>query len=715
MIVFRPTLYVSILTFFMVILVVSGGTLTWYNHERDVEAALHIADSLMTEVDERALEQIDAMFGDTFRLAHETAELSLLDEKPVFMRHGAQWFMAEALLVHPHLYSAYIGYADGDFYQVVSLLHSKPELRDKIGAPDDAILAVRRVFSRPSDGRRVELWLFFDSERRIVGSRAVGHSRYDPRGRPWFKLAANSEAAIHTPFYLFDSTGSLGLSVARRFDGTLPGVIGVDITLDELSSFFARQHVGQSGLVFMFDQTGHLTAHPDPKMTVYGHLQGGQTAEQVRLDETGDPLLAALAKRLDQGDMQPKMEFKGPFGRYLMHVTPVRDERLGDQYVAVAAKTSEFTGPIDQTRRKSLMFALVMALLSVPLCVYFSRRISTPLRKLAKEADEIRHFNLDSPVDITSRVAEIADLTEAVKTMKSSLDSFGQYVPKALVRQLLLSQVEPEIGGERRELTILFTDIINFSSIAESMEPEELMMLVSEYLAIMAFQILQLEGTIDKFLGDGIMAFWNAPVLQPDHATMACEATLRARQANRAMNNAFAKKGIPLMRTRYGLHTGDAIIGNIGSEDRLNYTTMGEAVNLASRLEGLNERYGTEILVSETVRERTGDQFVFRSVGLVQPVGSTKPIRVYELLGRADSCEIAVSPPQRICELAEEWEKAHQAYRGRRFDEAAALFSKLSATVPEDRLAAIMLERSRMYQTAPPGEDWDGVDVFTSK
>lgn len=712
---FRPTLHVSILSLFMIFLVVSAGTLTWFNYNKNSQAALEIAGQLMDEVNGKVLQRIDSMFGSIFRLTIDATELPQLARKPRFMRHEVQWFLAESLLDREFLYSMYIGYADGDFYQIISLGHAGRDLREKWDVPAGARLAVRRVFSRPLDGRRVELWQFFDAERRMVGSHAEKTTSFDPRTRPWFKRAIDVEGVVQTPFYVFTSTETLGMTVARRFDGPVPGVFGVDITLDELSAFFAEQRVGESGFAFMFDGRGRLTAYPDPGKTVFMHsYRMGQTLEQTPLDAADDPLLADLGGRLKAGGVREHMTFEGEYGKYLVHVTPVRDRRLGDQYVAVAARVSDFTGSMDQTRRTSLVFALIIGLLAIPVAMYFSRLISRPLKKLAHEADEIRRFRLESAVDVESNIAEIVNLTRAVKTMKSSLHTFGLYVPKALVSRILQSDVEVRLGGVRRELTLLFTDIADFTALSENMNPEELLGGMSDYLQVVGSEILDRAGTIDKFIGDSVMAFWNAPVRQERHAALACEAVLRAQRANQELNRRREVDGLPPLHTRFGLHTGEAIVGNVGSADRMNYTAMGATVNLASRLEGLNKHYGTEILASEAVRDRAGSEFIFRTVGMVRAKGTTRPVKVYELLGTV--CDI---PELAACDLrcahVEVWEQAQAAYMGRRFDEAARLFAQVAEREPEDGLAFLMAEKALGYQADPPGPDWDGVDAFEIK
>lgn len=715
----RPTLHISILTLFVFIILISMGTLTWLNYKENSKAALEIAEQLLTEVNGKVLERVNYMFGETFRLAHEAPELSFLANKPEFMRHDAQWFLAESLLQQPHIYSAYIGYADGDFYQIISLRHANESVRSALGADDKAELAVRSIFRRPGDGRRIELWQFLDGERRLVGSRVEKIAQFNPCGRPWFKMAIGVEGVTQTPFYIFSSTGSMGLTVARRFDGPVPGVFGVDITLDELSSFFAQQKVGRNGLVFMFDSMGFLTAHPDPEMTFYPReVVMGQPPSQASLASTGDPLLFSLWESLESnlvsGDSKRVLDVNGE--SYLMHITPVSDERLGDQYIAVAAPVGDFTKSVDRVREQSLYFSLAIVMMTIPIAMYMSRTLSGPLKKLANEADEIRKFNLELPVDVKSRIAEIHDLNKAVKTMKSSLSTFGRYVPRTLVRQLLLSKLAPDLGGERREATLLFSDIADFTTISESMQPEELMLKVSEYLQEIGSVILEKEGTIDKFIGDAVMAFWNAPDRQENHVELACEAALLASRASEALNEKWQALGMPAMHTRFGLHTGDAIIGNVGSEDRMNYTALGASVNLASRLEGLNKYYGTRILVSEPVVKQAGDRFLFRPVGKVIPKGTTIPVPVYELVG-GDSmeCHPELGPGKDLSCDVKVWEKGYAAYQAQDFGAAALVFEKCAEEKPQDRLAIIMLERAQYLAEHPPGPDWDGVDVFKTK
>lgn len=712
----KPTLHVTILTLFLTFLFVTAGSLTYYNYEENSKATINIAEDLLSEVSRKITWRVESLFESTVMLTNEVSELSYLPTKPDFMSHPAQWFLVESLLARPNIYSVYIGFADGDFYQLISLPEENGQLRDLLNAPKEARLAVRRVFDRPADGRRIELWQFLNRERRMVGSKGLRFTNYDPRNRPWFQQAMGTEEVIHTGYYIFGSTDGMGMTFARRFDGNVPGVFGVDITLDGLSRYFADQKVGRNGFVFMFNEKLQITAHPDPaSVLATTEMPGGRKTVRLSLRDLPDPLMGALADAVEKWDGTSRgMVLRAGGVRHLVHLETIESQGTEKEYLAVAAPLSDFTGYMDRTRTRSLIFAGLIILLAIPIAVYNARLMSRPLNRLAREADKIRHFNLDSPVDVESKIAEIADLSKAVKAMQQSLSSFGRYVPKTLVKRMLLTGMDPVLGGARREATMLFTDIADFTSISESMEAEKLMLTVSEYMQEVGSVILENGGTIDKYIGDAIMAFWNAPTRQKNHAELACEAALQAREASSALNAMWRDNGMPELFTRFGIHTGEPIIGNVGSDDRINYTAMGAPVNLASRLEGLNKYYGTQILVSETVVRRVEGKFAFRSVGKVMPKGLSAPIRVFELMGRSDEFVCTLDSDNASC-VIELWETGFASYEARKFEDAAEIFERCLRNDPSDRLAATMLERARALAAYPPGEDWDMTDVFKTK
>ncbi len=255
------------------------------------------------------------------------------------------------------------------------------------------------------------------------------------------------------------------------------------------------------------------------------------------------------------------------------------------------------------------------------------------------------------------------------------------------MRQLIESGASLRLGGTRREVTVLFTDVADFTAKTEKAHPSQVMIFTSRYFAEMSDAIMSRHGTIDKFIGDAVMALWNAPADDPDHVIHACEAVLDCLRRNGELNRAFRSEGWPPYATRYGLHVGDAVVGNVGSADRMNYTALGATINLAARLEGLNKNYGTQVLASAAVKARADQHFVFRNVDHIRPKGFAEPVAIYELCGARDGTSES--------SFCERWEAVYAAVR---FEEPAAALIRISdflAEYPWDGVAQYHADRLR--------------------
>jgi adenylate cyclase len=253
-----------------------------------------------------------------------------------------------------------------------------------------------------------------------------------------------------------------------------------------------------------------------------------------------------------------------------------------------------------------------------------------------------------------------------------------------------------ELGGKRQPITVLFTDVAGFTPIAEGLDPEEVMAKTSRYFSDVGREMVRSGATIDKYIGDSIMAFWNAPEPREDHISAACLGALRAARRLDRLNQEFLAEGGSPMPTRFGLHTGEAIIGNVGSVDRINYTALGHTVNMASRIEKLSKRYGTTILVSEAVRDGVGDGYVFRFVDKTTPEGAHREMAIYELLGANRPDEPELEPfPERLRTLRA-WEEAYSSYATEDWPIRAISFSSCTSTG-----AMLNLNRPASHEPGP--------------
>jgi adenylate cyclase len=280
---------------------------------------------------------------------------------------------------------------------------------------------------------------------------------------------------------------------------------------------------------------------------------------------------------------------------------------------------------------------------------------------------------------------------------------FGQYMSDTVINHLLENPEKLQLGGERRRVTLFFSDLAGFTTISERLSAETVVGLLNDYLSAMTEIILDEEGTVDKFEGDAIMAFWGAPLDQPDQAPRACRAALRQQSALAKLNRQFAGLDLPPLSMRIGLHTGDAIVGNLGSAKRFDYTVIGDTVNLASRLEGVNKFYGSHIMASEvTVADCTG-AVEFRELDLVAVKGKEQAVRVFEVLGLPGELD-----PETV-RRRQDFARALEFYRQGRFPEALAGFEAILTANPEDGPARVYRDRCRKFQEAPPPADWDTV------
>ena len=287
-------------------------------------------------------------------------------------------------------------------------------------------------------------------------------------------------------------------------------------------------------------------------------------------------------------------------------------------------------------------------------------------------------------------------------------DAFSHYLHPEVARMVSQNPKLLQLGGEKRELSVMFTDIRGFTSVSEGLAPEALVEFLNEYLSAMTDIVFTHNGLLDKYIGDAVMALWGAPLSDAEHARKACRTGLDMMAALHKLRASWDKRGLPPIDIGVGINTGDMVVGNMGSNRRFDYTVMGDNVNLASRLEGLNKMYGTHILLSESTLAQLGDEFVVREIDAVRVKGKLQPVTIFELLGLATNA--STSKPL-VCGFAE----ALDAYKAQQWDTARQRFSDLAAQYPDDGPTQVYQERCQQLILTPPPPDWDGVFVMETK
>ena len=287
---------------------------------------------------------------------------------------------------------------------------------------------------------------------------------------------------------------------------------------------------------------------------------------------------------------------------------------------------------------------------------------------------------------------------------------FEKYVDKAVVKQILDNPSLVKLGGEEREITTLFADIEGFTSMAEKMGPTNTVGMLNSYLTEMSNIIIEHGGTIDKYIGDAIMSFWGAPLSDGDQAFNSCAAAINMQRKLTALHTKWIHYGRPVVNQRIGVNTGRAVVGNMGAETRLNYTAIGDAVNLAARLEGVNKEYGTRLLMSEFTYRKVHDKVLSREMDLVVVMGKSEPVRIYELIALAD--EVQTDATKKFLQY---YHDGLEAYKKRAWKSAIDQFNQALSIRRDDIVSNLYIQRATMFLDVPPPDDWNGVFVMTKK
>ncbi|MGH6913067.1 MAG: cache domain-containing protein, partial [Geminicoccales bacterium] len=518
------------------------GSLIWYNYSRNAALALEAADSLLQNVSEKVVGKTRNFVDPPVGLVRLAATLPVLAKRPDSADDPVARFFLEALSTYPQLYGLYVGYADGGFFQVVHFAGVDDATKRLIGAPLPAAYGIRNIRPLP-DGTREQTWIFLDRDRHALGPPVAEPAVYDPRTRPWYGAALRQTHVSVTDAYIFSSLRAPGLTVSRRVTHGQDAVVAADITLAQLSAFLGQQKAGESGTVFIYNDRDEIIAYPDVSKTVKTVAENGkETLRPVKIQELGRPELTEALRQLE-GGTEKRHVFSVAGEEYIASVSSLHGSLGSDKKVAIVAPIDDFIGPISEHRTRSLLYSIIPLVIAIALITWVSEWIARPIRAVVQETQKIRQLVFEESPEIDSRITEIRQLAESVSAMKTAIRTFGQYVPKALVERLIKSGNVQGLGGERRQLSIMFSDIANFTDLSEDMSPEDLMLKTSHYFQELGEIILANQGSIDKFIGDGIMAFWNAPLDDSDHVAHACRAVLLCQLRSRELNANWAAHG----------------------------------------------------------------------------------------------------------------------------------------------------------------------------
>ena len=634
----RPRRWTRPLRFHLSVIVVAlvvaiAAVLIVFNFQQGRRAALASAAREMRIFSDRIVDRYRAIFGSA-ALMVEVASSSAIERRPNpedLANLGR--FLQQILHSSQYVDSAYVGYPTGVFVDSVSISNDD-QWRTVLSAPAKAAIATRLI-TIDDDGRRLSRWEFLDSGGHWLATTDAQPANYDPRARPWYQAAVKTNELITTSPYHFATTKALGITLARHHSSYGTVVVGADILLGTIDAFLSTQLISPNSRVFIFDAANRLIARSDQSTVgeneCIGTCKGQGSAGDVLSDR-------ASAVSADQVEDRELSTLASDGREYLVVVSPISSTPVmeGGRVVSLAP-VEDLTKANELLLREGLLISAGVLALGIACAFLMARQISRSLVAITVQTERLMRFELGPSERISSRISEILQLDSAMNAAREAIATFALYVPADLVRRIIRSGEFTARAGQKQNVTALFSDIFDFTRICEQNSAEIVVSMLSDYFDLFSETVRCHGGVIIQFSGDSVFAVWNAPEADDSHIDHACQCALELAERIYDFNRRQASRGAPELITRFGLHTGAVMVGSVGAKDRLKYTAMGDAINLASRLEGMNKTFNTTILVSAAVVAGTRSAFCFRPLGSVRVKGRDEEVDVFELRAAASA------------------------------------------------------------------------------
>ena len=430
---------------------------------------------------------------------------------------------------------------------------------------------------------------------------------------------------------------TLTIAAPMKDDGQV--VVGINIHLQTISRLLDAQGISPHARAYIIDGGGNLVAHSDPEIMSRIIATWSRTSGAFAATADGfDTSLQTVARlRRDPAFASgglARLDLDGE--SYLVQIAPVSVSGLfKGSTAAIVVPLEDLVAEANRLLVRNLLIASALLIAGVGASVVLSRMVSRSLYRLADEARRIGDLDVGEKALSHSWITEINTLASALSASRHAIGQFALYVPREVVRRIVSPEGRAVVKAKRQDVTVLFTDIRDFTTISELNSPEDVVDTLSAYFERLNTIAEQNGGTVVQYLGDSIFVMWNAPVPDIRHVEHGCRCALAMKAAIDDLNEENRGNGRPELVTRFGLHTGPAVVGSFGAISRQQYTAMGDTINVASRLEGLNKEYSTSILVSAAIYDAVGDCFNLRSLGLVQVKGRAEKVDIWELVGES--------------------------------------------------------------------------------
>ena len=661
-----------------------------FNHQKNSEAIVSMLQDQIGKSRSATIESIENLMRSVGGVLGLLAEAAAA--QPSFFRtEESRGALYRVLTSSTQIDAAYVSFEDG-YHRIVTRVDEDRKRSDP-QIPAGANWHSGHIDAFSTGLTRNRHRTFYDSWPSVIGQYSTP-TTIDIRALPGYAAARESRALYVTTPSINPDTGypiiSARYPIYTSNDEFL-GCASLNITFDVLSRYLSTQRPSRNSVAIIADPNdGKIVASSEREKVVNvaaGTLQIATLANIQNADVREAYRLHVETNRDDFvfNSRENGRELSASFARF--------PETFGSPWQSVIlTPTDDFVGQLREINQKIILTIVTLTAIELAFIFLIARRLTRPLERVTEELEAIEDLTFREGHDPSSKIREIAQLQTAAILLRNSLQSFASFAPVEVVKRLVKSGIPLTLGVEKRSLTVFFSDIEGFSTHAERLDPDQLLEQMSIYFDIVSRAVADEGGTVDKFIGDGVMAFWGAPLEMPDHALRACRGALRSIRRLEASNKAQGAAGRLAFRMRVGLNTGEALVGNVGSTERFSYTAMGDTVNVASRLEGMNKQFGTTICVSETVVNAVAGQILVRPLRRVAVKGREQRFMIYELLGVRDSQDPELRPAEAAVELSELSQSASDLFEGGDYQTAGKAYRQILSRYAEDPVAKAMLD-----------------------
>lgn len=636
-------------------------------------------------------------------------------------------FLKQVICSFDGLVTMQIANSSGNFWQIrhYTEANNLPIDKIKMQTSNDSIPPNTSYAFRMTTGALGNLtneeWDYYSEDETLIKTETSEFSQYVANKRDWYLNAISSQnSRFISDIYNSGSTVEvpvLTISSTLQNIGVFPDaekncVVSADISSKFLENLLKAKSFSKNNIICIVDDKNSLIINSQ-----HGEIKQNNN---FGIYEKNDVLVNTLNIYNSSKNKEDYFSFLTNDIKYVANFTAFPNEfeiMTGKQWkMLIISPIVDLEEKFSKYNMNGNIVYIILILVALMQIICISRRLADPISDLTDEALKIYKFDFSSDFHTDSKILEITKLDNVIRSMRISLKSFTKYMPKSLVIKLLDKTSNIELGGEVKNVSIFFSDIENFTTVSEKLSASELSLHISDYFDHLTKILMNENATIDKYIGDSIMAFWGAPDDDDKRSFHSCRAALLCQHEIIELNKKWAANNLPILNTRMGIHTGNAVVGNIGSSDRINYTLLGDSVNLASRLEGTNKIYKTKIIISQFVNEEVKKYFLTMPLDIVAVKGKSEPIKIYELIGQYNA-DIFIRPTTEQIEFAKIFTRAFDFYINMNWEGALNILNNIN--LEEDNKYTLLIDmykdRCSNFLKTPPDENWNGTIKLTTK